>query len=119
NDARFNEMVSLQSRENSARVARERDSIANARLPADDDFVGVFANWINEIERIDVLVRAAEQRFAVALREIERHIFGFGRLLRDDLNRLIDGEVVNGPTRRAIAEVHQSEDARALSPRDR
>jgi hypothetical protein len=57
----------------------------------------VFGNWINAVERIDVLLRAAEQRFSYALREIERHILGFGRLLRDDLDRLIDGEVVGGP----------------------
>ena len=129
NDARFNEMVSLQSRQNREREAgarearmreaRERDSIANAQPAAEDDFVGVFANWIGEIERIDILARAAEQRFTHALREIERHIFGFGRLLRADLDRLIDGEVVSGSPRHAIAQVHQAGDARALSHGDR
>jgi hypothetical protein len=107
NDPRFDEMVRLQARENREREAserearereaKERDSIENAQPLNEDDFVGVFANWINEIERIDMLARAAEQRFTHALREIERHIVGFGRLLRDDLGGLIDGEVVGGP----------------------
>jgi hypothetical protein len=115
NDARFNELVTQELREERARNAAlepqppGRIEEPKAQPSTDDDFVGVFGNWINEVERIDALLRAAEQRFTQALREIERHIFGFGRLLRDDLNKLIDGEVVGGPTShreaRAVPEI--------------
>lgn len=75
----------------------------------DDDLAGAFGNWIDDVERIDLLLRVSEQRFTQALREIERHVFGFGRLLRDDRDKLIEGEVVGGP------ETH----FRAISQKDR
>jgi len=104
NDPRFEELVDQEFREMEEREAQERESRLrdsidepNAQPPTDDDFVGVFGNWINEVERVDVLLRALEQRFSQGVREIERHILGFGRLLRDDQDRQIDGELVAGP----------------------
>ena len=115
NDPGFDELVEQEFREMNEREAHERESKARDSLeepkaepPTDDDIAGGFANWINEVERIDVLLRTEEQRFSQGVREMERHIFGFGRLLRDDLDRQIDGEVVaapgSHPDSRAIAE---------------
>src|SRR5437899_4268774 len=57
NDPRFNELVEQEFREMTEREAKKcesrlRDSIdePNAQPPTDDDFVGVFGNWINEVE---------------------------------------------------------------------
>jgi hypothetical protein len=101
NDPRFNELVDQELREERERNAalEQQRSIEEpkARLLTEDYFVGVFGNWIDQVERIDVLLQAEEQRFTQSLREIERHIFGFGRLLRDDRDTLIDGEVIGGP----------------------
>jgi hypothetical protein len=100
NDPRFNELVDQELREERERNAalEQQRSIEEpkAGLLTEDDFVGVFGNWIDQVERIDALLQAEEQRFTQALREIERHIFGFGRLLRDDRDTLIDGEVIGG-----------------------
>jgi hypothetical protein len=102
NDPRFAALVDQEVREERERNAaleptQDRIEAPEARPLKDDDFAGVFGNWIDDVERIDLLLRASEQRFTQALREIERHIFGFGRLLRDDRDRLIDGEVIGGP----------------------
>jgi hypothetical protein len=100
NNPRFDALVEQELREERERnAAKRRGSIEEptAQPLTDDDFVGVFDNWISAHERIDALLRSAELRFTQALREIERHIFGFGRLLRDDPDGLIDGEVVGGP----------------------
>jgi hypothetical protein len=101
NDPRFNELVDqevrdMQAREEALELQR-RGSIEAPELQplSDDDFVGVFGNWIDDHERIDVLLRGAEHRFAQALREIERHTSGFGRLLRDDWDKVVDGEVIS------------------------
>jgi hypothetical protein len=100
NDPRFDALVEQELREERERnAAKPRGSIEapTAQPLTDDDLVGVFDNWIGAHERIDALLRSAELRFTQALREIERHIFGFGRLLRDDVDTLIDGEFVSGP----------------------
>jgi hypothetical protein len=101
NDPRFNELVDQEMRD-----IREREPALELQLrgsieapevqpPADDDFVGGFGSWIDDHERVDVLLRGAEHRFAQALREIERHISGLGRLLRDDWDKVVDGEVIS------------------------
>jgi hypothetical protein len=91
------EFREMKEREAHERESRLRDIIeeAQAQPPTEDDLADGFDSWINKVERIDVLLRAEEQRFSQTLRELERHTFGFGRLLRDDQDRLIDGEVVN------------------------
>jgi hypothetical protein len=104
NDPRFKGLVDQEMRETRERETLQRESkdrgtveAPNARLSPEDDFVGAFGNWIDQVERVDVLLLTEEQRFTQALRELERHSFGFGRLLRDDHDTLIDGEVVGGP----------------------
>jgi hypothetical protein len=101
NDPKFSELVDQEmcdTRErDAARELQNRGSIEAPKVQplSDDDVVGVFGNWIDGHERIDVLLRGAEHRFAQALREIERHIYGFGRLLREDWDKVVDGEVIS------------------------
>jgi hypothetical protein len=95
NESKFNELIDQQVRERRARDAKALGAKLEPDPPMKNDYAAVFANWINDVEKIDVPLRAAEQRFSQGLREIERHIIGFGRLLRDDLDKLIDGEVVS------------------------
>jgi hypothetical protein len=58
------------------------------------DCVDLFDRWIGNVERVDVLLRAAEQRFSATLEEIDRHLRGLGRLLREELDKIIEGELV-------------------------
>jgi hypothetical protein len=43
-------------------------------VPDEDRCIQLFSGWIGNVERIDVLQRAAEERFAGTLRDIERHM---------------------------------------------
>jgi hypothetical protein len=42
------------------------------------DFVDLFNAWVESQERIDNLLRAAEERFSASLEELERHVCGLG-----------------------------------------
>jgi hypothetical protein len=62
--------------------------------PTEDRCIRLFSRWIGDVERIDVLQRAAEERFAGTLRDLERHMQGLGKLLREERDKTIDGELV-------------------------
>ena len=62
--------------------------------PTEDRCIRLFSSWIGDVERIDVLQRAAEERFAGTLRDLERHMQGLGKLLREERDKTIDGELV-------------------------
>ena len=101
NHPNFNELVDQEVRDIRAREAalelQQCGSIAvpEVQPPGDDDFAAAFGSWIDDHERVDVLLRGAEHRAAQTVREIERHISGFGRLLRDDWHEVVDGEVIS------------------------
>src|SRR5262245_26924269 len=56
------------------------------------DYVDTFSAWIENVERIDTLLQTAEARFGATLEEIDRHIRGLGQLLREQLDKVIEGE---------------------------
>ena len=56
------------------------------------DYIDLFSTWIDDVERIDVLLHAAEGKFSATLEEIDRHIRGLGQLLREQVDKVIDGE---------------------------
>ena len=58
----------------------------------ESDYVSLFDTWIANVERIDVLLRAAEERFSVTLEEIDHHVRGLGQFLREQLDKVIDGD---------------------------
>jgi hypothetical protein len=60
----------------------------------DAEVAASFQTWIQQHEQIDVLLQAAEQRFSAALKELERHVHGFGRFLREEMDKVIEGEVI-------------------------
>jgi len=64
-----------------------------AHLPNEEDFAIVFPNWIVNHDHLEKILLNAEEKFFGTLRQIERHIFGFGKALREEL-RIIEGEVL-------------------------
>ena len=58
------------------------------------NLVDLFPRWIKNLEQIDVLLEAAEKRFSESLEEVDRHLRGLGRYCREELDKIIEGEVV-------------------------
>jgi hypothetical protein len=58
------------------------------------DVVNVFADCVDQLKQIDGLIQAAERRFSNSLAEIDHHLRGLGRYCREELDKVIDGEVV-------------------------
>jgi hypothetical protein len=72
-----------------ASLAKSKDE-ASPETP----YIDGFAGWIGNVERLDALLVAAEERFTATLEEIDRHLRGLGRLLREELDKIIEGELV-------------------------
>ena len=62
-------------------------------VPQEKDLVATFASWIGNHDRFEKILEIAERKFFATLREIERHIFGFAKSLREEL-KIIEGEVL-------------------------
>ena len=85
-----------------AYAASERDTldqlrdlvIAGSDSPTDDDVAADLPSWIGGYQQLDRCLQAAEQRFIATLRDIERHVAGFGKTLRRI--DVIEGEVLPG-----------------------
>lgn len=85
-----------------AYAASERDTldqlrdlvIAGSDNPTDDDVAADLPSWIGGYQQLDRCLQAAEQRFIATLRDIERHVAGFGKTLRRI--DVIEGEVLPG-----------------------
>jgi hypothetical protein len=60
--------------------------------PTDRHIVTDLPHWIDGYQQLDRCLQAAEQRFIATLRDIERHIAGFGKTLRRF--EVIEGEVL-------------------------
>jgi hypothetical protein len=58
------------------------------------NLVDLFPRWIKNLEQIDILLEAAEKRFTESLEEVDRHLRGLGRYCREELDKIIEGEVV-------------------------
>ena len=63
-------------------------------LPSETNVVEVFGSWVEDVERIDILLQAAERRFSATLHEIDRHLHGLGPFLREELDQIIEGSLV-------------------------
>ena len=64
----------------------------DADNPTDDDVAADLPSWIGGYQQLDRCLQAAEQRFIATLRDIERHVAGFGKTLRRV--DVIEGEVL-------------------------
>jgi len=85
--------------------------LANAS-PSEAEFVKEFHLWIDQHERVDRLLRAAEDRFSAALEELDRHIRGMGPFLRERW-KTIEGELA------ASEPLDESSSMRSTTPNSR
>ena len=65
-----------------------------AFVPDESDLAGQLHVWIGQHQALDQQISSAEEKYAAALEDLERHLFGFGRALRGKLHQIIEGEVV-------------------------
>jgi hypothetical protein len=79
--------------------AESREQVAAWRNTSttEADCVDLFSKWAVHVERIDILLHAAEARFSASLEEIDHHLRGLGRFLREQLDMVIEGELVESP----------------------
>jgi hypothetical protein len=75
-----------------------------AYLPDENDLAGELHNWIGALGRLDQQISAADERYAIALEDLERHIFGLGKSLRDKLHQIIEGEFVESDVREILVD---------------
>jgi hypothetical protein len=64
--------------------------------PDESDLAAELHVWIGQHRTLDQQISFAEGKYAAALEDLERHLFGFGRALRGKLHQIIEGEVVAG-----------------------
>jgi hypothetical protein len=77
------------SRERAA-IKKVDKLLASADLTMDAVTAQTLANKIDDIERIDRMIMAAEARRNVALRELDRHRASFGQALRQASQEVLD-----------------------------
>ncbi|MPZ37879.1 MAG: hypothetical protein GEU95_07405 [Rhizobiales bacterium] len=69
--------------------------VKKLRAPDTDlDFMGVFRRWLEDFERLDVILQAAEERFRAALDELDRYQRGRFSRLSEELD-VIEAEASN------------------------
>jgi hypothetical protein len=59
----------------------------------ENNFVELFDRWISRQEQIEDLLQTAEERFSATLDELDRHVRGLGRFVREERD-VIEGEVI-------------------------
>jgi hypothetical protein len=64
--------------------------------PDESELAGELHVWIGDHRALDQQISLAEEKYAAALEDLERHLFGFGKALRGDLHKIIEGEIVAG-----------------------
>ena len=84
----YNDNVELKRKESDKGILLMENHVAN-----EADFVNAFSGWIADHDKLERLLENAERKFILTLREIERHILGFGKALREEL-KIIEGEVL-------------------------
>jgi len=62
--------------------------------PTELDFAGSLATWIDAMEQLDALERAAERQFQSALQTLGDHLDGLGTRLKANLDKVVEGEAV-------------------------
>jgi hypothetical protein len=62
--------------------------------PDESELAAELHVWIGQHSALDQQLSLAEGRYAAAVEDLERHLFGFGKALRGDLHKIIEGEIV-------------------------
>jgi hypothetical protein len=78
-----------------AETGRAIGDLQQSRSTEHDLALG-FENWAPQHERFDGLLETAERRFSTTLARLERHLDGFARSLRANLERIIEVEPTGG-----------------------
>jgi hypothetical protein len=95
---------------------RENIDHWRAYEPDESDLAGELHVWIGQHHALDQQISLAEEKYTSALEDLERHLFGFGKALRGDLHKIIEGEIVE----RGVGEIQaDSVDGEANSRRRR
>jgi hypothetical protein len=84
-------VAAVEARQQQLRADIERRM---AYQPDESDLASLLHVWIGPHQTFDQQIGAAEAKYAAALHDLERHLFGFGRALRGELHKIIDGEIV-------------------------
>jgi hypothetical protein len=61
--------------------------------PNESDLASQLHVWIGQHNSLDLRISVAEEKRARVLEDLERHLFGFGKALRERLHQVIEGEV--------------------------
>ncbi len=64
--------------------------------PDESELAGELHVWIGQHQALDQQISCAEEKYAAAVEDLERHLFGFGKALRGKLHQIIEGEIVAG-----------------------
>jgi len=64
--------------------------------PDESELAGELHAWIGQHQALNQQISFAEEKYAAALEDLERHLFGFGKALRGKLHQIIEGEIVAG-----------------------
>jgi len=62
--------------------------------PDESELAGELHVWIGQHSALDQQLSLAQERYTAAVEDLERHLFGFGKALRGDLHKIIEGEIV-------------------------
>jgi hypothetical protein len=73
---------------------REQIDYLDTYVPDESELAGELHVWIGDHRALDQQISAAEEKYAAALEDLERHLFGFGKALRGELHKIIEGEIV-------------------------
>jgi hypothetical protein len=64
--------------------------------PDESELAGELHVWIGQHRALDQQISLAEEKYAAAVGDLDRHLFGFGKALRGKLHQIIEGEIVAG-----------------------
>lgn len=67
----------------------------NATVDNELEFSSSLPTWLPWVERLEVLLRSAENRFHCAVEQLRDHLAGFGVTLKGNLNKLIEAEATS------------------------
>jgi hypothetical protein len=82
-----------QEAERCARIQREIDELKANRM-TENDLVIALPACIKELEALEALLRAKEVQLSATRREIDDHLHGLGRALRESFDQIIEGEII-------------------------
>jgi hypothetical protein len=90
--------IEAQLKKNLSQIESDRmDTVQElqSRAATDRDLCDELDNWMHHFQKLEQLQEVAEKRFVATIRDLERHVGGFGKTLQENLSKIIEGEVVS------------------------